>query len=80
MKLIASGCSFTDANYNNTTWKKWPDLIEGNWNKVINTGESGLGNGEIIRKVKNEILLKRPSVQLQPPTTKVPIICPYDFP
>lgn len=61
--LVVGGCSWTDGRFKSIEeildckWPKWPDLIEGNWNKVINTGESGLGNGEIIRKVKNEILL-----------------------
>lgn len=62
--LVVGGCSWTDANYNSLSdknldcsWPKWPDLIEGNWDKVINTANSGAGNDVIIYRVKDEILL-----------------------
>ena len=59
MKLIASGCSFTDANYNNTTWKKWPDLIEGNWDEVINIACSGANNQYLLNDLIKTIYLEK---------------------
>lgn len=61
--LIVGGCSFTTANYKSRwhpemdcSWKKWPEIIEGDWNKVINTAKSGASNDKILNDVLEAVL------------------------
>ena len=65
MYLITGGCSFTTSNFKSIqfpdydcNFSKWPELIQGNWSKVINTGRSGTSNKEIIQKVTEQVLLR----------------------
>jgi hypothetical protein len=52
MKLLVSGCSFTDPNQ-----MTWPNLLLGNQKvNVINLGKTSAGNGYIANSIMNSVL------------------------
>jgi len=63
-KLIVSGCSFTDKNFESIchpdrdfTWPKWPELLAKKLNmECINLAQSGKGNEFIYSTLLDEIL------------------------
>ena len=49
-KLLAGGCSWTQQNFHtdihpglDCSWKKWPELVLGDWDEVVNLGRGGSG-------------------------------------
>jgi len=49
-KLLVCGCSWSDPNfktvlhpYLDTSWPKWPELLEGPWDKIVNLSRGGSG-------------------------------------
>jgi len=49
-KLLASGCSWTDPSFKtdihplmDCSWPKWPELVLGDWDEVVNLARSGAG-------------------------------------
>ena len=49
-KLLAGGCSWTQQNFHTSLhpdldcdWKKWPELVIGDWDEVVNLAQGGSG-------------------------------------
>lgn len=71
-KLIAGGCSYTDAEYITSdkdlpqvkgNWTMWPEIFgEKLGLDVINTGRSGAGNEQIVHDVKEQCLKHKGSI------------------
>ena len=62
-KLAAFGCSFTDKNFTSTIHKdldtsypKWPELLEGDWNAVDNYGIGGCCNFLMLENAIDTVL------------------------
>jgi len=63
-KLLAAGCSWTCANFEtrihpelDCSWPKWPELVIGDWDEVVNLGRSGSGQDYIISTLMNYIMM-----------------------
>ena len=63
-KLLAGGCSWTQKNIYITkhpemdcSWPKWPELVIGDWDEVVNLGQGGAGQDYIIPTLMNYIML-----------------------
>ena len=62
-RLAAFGCSFTEKNFKSTIHKdldtsypKWPELLEGDWNAVDNYGIGGCCNFLILENAIDKVL------------------------
>jgi hypothetical protein len=69
--LLASGCSWTDANFKSTiipnydaSFPKWPALLGEKLgiSKVVNVGRSGASNDSIFKKCYDEIFKQKPKL------------------
>ena len=71
--LLAGGCSYTDPNFNQSVtvpgldclFPKWPELLAKKFNlEVVNLGQSGAGNGEILNTLSKYIIENHKKIQL----------------
>ena len=63
-KLLAGGCSWTVEKFvtnihpeMDCSWPKWPELVIGDWDEVVNLGRSGSGLDYMIPTLMNYIML-----------------------
>ena len=63
---IVSGCSFTDPFFKSTIYPdydcnfpKWPEMIDGNWDEIINVSKSGYANQRILDRALERVLLDK---------------------
>jgi hypothetical protein len=63
-KLLAGGCSWTDAKFKTNihpeldcSWPKWPELVIGDWDEVVNIAQGGSGLDYMIPELMNYIML-----------------------
>lgn len=62
--LLVSGCSFSDPNWKSiihpefdSSYEKWPELLNGPWDNIVNTSESGSDNEGILLRAIQQVHL-----------------------
>jgi len=63
-KLLAGGCSWTQLNFHTNlhpeldcSWPKWPELVIGDWDEVVNIAQGGAGLDHQIPMLMQYIML-----------------------